>query len=183
MKLGLHCLRSVMLVLLFVLTVPKSAQAQEGKMTTPRDTLIAAARQIMASTRFCALITLDKSGLPRARAMDPFSPEEDMTVWLGTNRRTRKVQEIKNDGRVTLFYLDPDGKGYVSLYGTARLVDDSQEKARRWKTEWSRFYPDKEKSYMLIEVKTSKLEVVNYERGVIGDPNTWEPPSVEFTKK
>jgi hypothetical protein len=110
MKSGLYSLRSMVLVLLFVLTVPRGVRAQEGETTPPRDTLIAAARQVMESARFCALITLDKSGHPRARAMDPFSPEEDMTVWLGTNRRTRKVQDIKNDSRVTLFYLDPEGK-------------------------------------------------------------------------
>jgi general stress protein 26 len=183
MKSGLHCVRLMVLALMFVLTVPRGLRAQEGETTPPRDTLITAARQIMESAHFCALITLDKSGHPRARAMDPFSPEEDMTVWLGTNRRTRKVQDIKNDSRVTLFYLDPDGKGYVSLYGTARVVDDPQETARRWKTEWSRFYPDKDKSYILIEVTPSKLEVVNYERGVTGGPNTWMPPSVEFTKR
>jgi general stress protein 26 len=183
MKSGLCSLRPMVLALLFVLTVPRCVCAQEGEATPTRDTLIAAARQIMESAHFCALITLDKSGHPRARAMDPFSPEDDMTVWLGTNRRTRKVQDIKNDERVTLFYLDPNAKGYVSVYGTARVVDDSQETARRWKTEWSRFYPDKEKSYILIEVTPSKLEVVNYERRVTGDPSTWKPPSVEFTRR
>jgi general stress protein 26 len=183
MKSGLYSLRPMVLALVCVLTLPRSVRAQDGETAPPRDTLIAAARQIMESAHFCALITLDKSGHPRARAMDPFSPEDDMTVWLGTNRRTRKVQDIKNDERVTLFYLDPNAKGYVSLYGTARVVDDPQETARRCKTEWSRFYPDKEQSYILIEVKPSRLEVVNYERGVIGDPTTWKPPSIEFTRK
>jgi general stress protein 26 len=183
MKPRLYILKSTVLALVCALTLPNGVRSQVGGTKPTRDTLISAARQIMESAHFCALITLDKSGHPRARAMDPFSPEEDMTVWLGTNRKTRKVQEIKNDSRVTLFYLDPNAKGYVSLYGTARLVDDPQETARRWKPEWSRFYPDREKSYVLIQVTPSRLEVVNYERGVTGDPNTWKPPSVEFTKK
>lgn len=186
MKSEWHVVRSVLLMLslLWILSLPGSVCAQESEtVSTPRDTLIAAARQIMESAHLCALVTLDESGQPRARAMDPFSPEDDMTVWLGTNRKTRKVQDIKNDSRVTLFYLDPNGKGYVSLYGTARVVEDPEEIARRWKAEWSQYYPDREKSYILIEVTPSRLEVVNYSRGVAGDPETWKPPSVTFTRK
>jgi general stress protein 26 len=112
--------------------------------------------------------------------MDPFPPDEDMVVWFGTDRRTRKVQEIADDPRVTLYYPAPDADGYVSIYGTARLVDDPIEKARRWKEEWGRFYPDRESTYLLIAVTPESMEVVSYSRGMFGDPDTWTPSSVEF---
>lgn len=145
-----------------------------------RDSLLAAAREIIAATRFNALITLDESGQPRVRTMDPFPPDENMVVWFGTNRRTRKVAEIANDPRVTLYYPSPEADGYVSIHGTARLVDDPAEKARRWKEEWTQFYPDREASYLLIEVVPARIEVVSYRRGIVGDPDTWTPASIEF---
>ena len=156
-------------------------QAQDvAEPVSSRDTLIAAAREIMTATRFNALITLDQSGQPRVRTMDPFPPDENMVVWFGTNRRSRKVEEIANDPRVTLYYPSPEADGYVSVYGTARLVDDPAEKASRWKEEWTQFYPDRETNYLLIEVVPTRIEVVSYRRGIYGDPESWKPASIEF---
>ena len=53
--------------------------------------LVEAAKEIMTAAGTCALITLDDEGVPRVRAMDPFAPEEDLTVWFGTNSKSRKV--------------------------------------------------------------------------------------------
>lgn len=167
-------------VALTLLMLFSCAWGQEKSVETPRDTLIAAARETMAKARSCVLITLDASGHPRARAMDPFPPEENMVVWMGTTRATRKVEEIRKNPRVTLYYAHPEGAGYVSLYGKARLVDDPKEKAKWWKEEWSRFYPDKEASFILIAVTPERMEIVDYSRGLTGDPKTWTPPSVEF---
>jgi general stress protein 26 len=135
---------------------------------------------MMDAARYCALITLDASGHPRVRAMEPFPPEEDMAVWMATNRNSRKAQEIKNDPRVTLYYAHPQGAGYVTILGTAQLVDDPEEKAHRWKEEWASYYPEGRASYILITVKPSRLEVLDYSKGIVGDPATWTPLSVTF---
>lgn len=171
----------LILVFFSIVKGPGSVLAQEKQMVTPeRDTLIAVAREMMGSVRYCALITVDHKGHPQARAMDPFPPEEGMVIWLATNPKSRKVREIRNDPRVCLYYSDPGGAGYVTIAGIARLVDDPDEKARRWKEEWQEFYQDREKSYLLIEVTPEKLEIVNYKHDIIGDPDTWRVPSVEF---
>jgi general stress protein 26 len=155
-------------------------QSQETKPLS-EEQLIVTAREIMATARYCALITLDSSGRPQARTLDPFPPDENMVVWLGTNPRTRKVAEIRRDPRVTLYYFDPEGQAYVTISGIARLVNDPKEKAKRWKDEWKDFYPDRAKDYLLIVVKPEKLEVVNVTKGIVGDPKTWKPPTVNFT--
>lgn len=110
--------------------------------------------------------------------MDPFPPEKDMTVWLATNHRSRKVEQIRADNRVTLYYFDAAGLGTVTLMGTARLVDDSVEKARRWKPGWEAFYPDRDSSYLLIEVRPARMEMVSVKHGLMGDPATWTPDGV-----
>ncbi len=164
------------LAVLFALgtALPDALPAQ----TPPsRDDVLTAARAIMEEARFCGLVTLDAQGAPRVRTMDPFPPGDDMTVWLGTNRQSRKVAEIQGDGRVALYYAAPDESGYVSLLGRARLVDDESEKAARWKPEWEAFYPDRAADYLLIEVVPERIEVVDYGRGLVGAPGTWEPPS------
>lgn len=145
-----------------------------------RDELIAEARQIMTTMRYCALITIDASGRAQARTMDAFAPDENMIVWFGTNPLSRKVAEIRRHPRVTLYYFDRESQAYVTLHGMARLVNEANEKSRRFKDDWKTFYPDREKSYLLIEVRPLKLEVVNVKKGVVGDPKTWRPPTVIF---
>lgn len=163
---------------------PGSVLAQEKQMVTPvRDTLIAVAREYMQAARYCALITVDSTGQPHVRTMDPFPPDESMIVWFGTNRRSRKLQEIRNHPRVTLYYSDDKGVGYVAIMGTASLVDDPKEKAGRWKGEWEEFYKDQKESYLLFQVIPGKFEIVNYKHGILGDPGTWRTPAVEFNEK
>jgi len=145
-----------------------------------RDTLIATAREIMGAARYCALITLDSKGRAHARTMDPFPPDEHMLVWFGTNPKSRKVAEIRRNNRVTLYYFDREGAAYVSISGVARLSNDPQEKARRWKDEWKVFYPDREKGYLLIAVTPQELEIVSEKKGIVGDAIKWAPPTVRF---
>ena len=166
-------------ILLFI-SFSGLGQISEQGSDSADQALIEAAKEIMNSAGTCALITLDDEGAPRVRAMDPFSPEKDLTVWFGTNSRSRKVDQIKKDPRVTLYYLDKDASGYVIIHGLARLVNNSQEKEKRWKAEWEAFYPDKTKDYLLIEVSPSSIEILSPPRGIVGDPETWQPPVVNF---
>ena len=89
--------------------------------------VLEAARATMKAASNCFLITLDDSGQPQARLMAPFDPDPAMNVWLATNRKTRKVEQIRKNPRVTLAYHDAAGPGYVTLIGRARLVDDGVE--------------------------------------------------------
>jgi general stress protein 26 len=166
---------------LFLLFFTLPAFAQQPQFS--RDALISAAREIMTTTRYCALITTSCDVRAHARTMDAFAPESDMTVWLATNPRSRKVAEIRRNPRVTLYYFDRESAAYVTLYGIARLVNDKGEKARRWKDDWKTFYPDRDKSYLLIKVTPERLEVVNINKGVVGTSPTWQPLSVQFPRR
>ena len=148
-----------------------------------RQSLLATAREIMKTARYCALITLDSNGRPRARTMDPFPPDEQMIVWLGTNSKSRKVAEIRRNHRVTLYYFDRDAQAYVTISGLARIVSDPKEKAKHWKDEWKNFYPDRERGYLLIAVTPEKLEVISEKKGIIGNSVTWTPPAITFRNR
>ena len=140
--------------------------------------LISAAKEIMIASGTCALITLDDEGRPRVRAMDAFDPKTDLIVWFGTNSKSRKVNQIKNDPRVTLYYLDSNASGYVMIHGIAELVDNKDDKERYWKDEWKDFYPNKAETYLLIKVSPIWMEISSSPRGIIGDTVTWQPPKV-----
>ena len=144
---SLFCRRTLAraLVLIVAGAISPDILSQQKPRGFDRQTLVAYAREIMTNARYCALISVDSVGRARARTMDPFPADEDMVVWLGTNSRSRKVAEIRRHPRVTLYYFDRENQSYVTIYGTARLVNDPKEKAKRWKDEWKAFYPDREK--------------------------------------
>jgi general stress protein 26 len=166
----------------FVSLVRVSA-ADESRPTLDRAQLIAAAREIMVGQTYCGLITIDEKGLPQVRTMNPFPPEEDMTVWFATNTRSRKVKEIRHDPRVVLYYANHQtATGYVALAGRAVLVDDMQEILKRKRAYWDRSFPGL-KNLILIKVVPERLDVLNYAKGALGDELTWRTPSIELGAK
>jgi len=160
-----HATYYLIIFLLFSLTI--FAQ-DEMETNYNRDTLITTARIMMESARYCALITLDTTGHLDTRIMDPFSPDDDMVIWLGTNLNSRKVSQINNDSRVTLYYQAPNEAGYVVIKGQAYIVQDSLKKQTHWKKEWGRFYSEDKSNYTLIKVIPEKLEVIDYQHGIFG---------------
>lgn len=173
--------KTIYIIFPILLVLPfKSFSQNIEQKDSSGNKLIVAAREIMAAASTCALITLDEKDLPMVRVMDPFLPESDFTVWFGTNPKSRKVNQIKNNPKVTLYYLDSDGSGYVVINGIAQLIDDQKEKEKRWKVEWEAFYPNRPEGYLLIKVPPEWMEVLSYSHGIVGDPTTWQPPVVLF---
>lgn len=169
----------IILLNIFVL-ITGYIPAQDVGSVYQRDSLISAAREYILSARFCALVTIDSTGSPHVRTMDPFEPDENMVIWLGTNRNSRKVREIRNNPMVNLFYTQNKGFGYVSITGIAKLVDDKAKKSVLWKDVWENFYDQQRENYILIKVIPKKLELLNYKKGITGNKRTWKVPAVDF---
>lgn len=166
------------LTLLSLITANGFSQGTAGNLK-----LISAAKEIISSASTCALITLDKDGKPSVRAMETLPIDHNFIVWFGTNPKSRKVAQIKRDSRVTLYYLDSDASGYVTIHGTAEIINNNKAKKAHWKKEWDAFYPNKEKGYVLIKVTPKSMEVISNSRGVSGDSITWKVPEVVFENK
>ena len=158
-----------------------NAQERED-YSSNRDSVIAAAREIISHVTYCALITIDSSGTADIRTMNPFPPEEDMSVWMATKKGTRKYEEIKKNPKVTLYYANhASAEGYVSIKGKAYLTDDKDEIAKRKRAYWDQAFPDFSQ-LVLIKIVPQRLEVINYKRKVYNSSVDWHPPYVEFEK-
>lgn len=171
------------LVLLFLLVGlgPPSVFAQgTGDGGPSRDRVLGVARQIMLTARYGALVTLGEDQGPQARIVDPLPPGPDFVVYFATNPRSRKVQEIGRNSRVTLLYFDSQRLAYVTLVGRATEARGA-EKLSHHKPEWETFFPKaKPEAYTLYRILPSRLEVVSARDGLTGDPVTWRPEIVEM---
>lgn len=160
------------------------ALAQDKPQAAPDPaTVLTAAREVMGAQQYCGLITIDDTGRPHIRTMNPFPPDDGMVVWMATHADSRKVGEIRKDPRVALYYSDhAKAIGYVAITGKAELVDDMKEVLKRKRAYWDSAFPGL-KNIVLIKVVPERIDVVNYKHGLVGDQGTWRAPSIAMTSK
>lgn len=145
-----------------------------------RDTLISAAREIIRETTYCGLVTVDSTGQPQVRTMNPFPLGDDLTIWFATSRNSRKVKEIRNNPRVSVYFADHvNAKGYVSIAGTAEILDDKELLIKMKRGYWDGL-SDWQNIFVLIKIVPETLEVINYKHGLNNDPVTSKALSVVF---
>lgn len=164
----LICFLPLLIIPLFL-----SAQPQY-----PRDTLVAAALDIIKQTAFCGLVTVDSTGQPQIRTMNPFPMKDKIEIWFATSRTSRKAREIKNNPRVNVYWADHVyAIGYVNITGTAEVIDD-KDLLMKMKREYWEGIPNWKDIFVLIKITPITLEVINYKRGVNNDAMTFKAPWV-----
>lgn len=160
--------------------VPFYGFAQEEQHSFSRDSLISAAQEIIKANSFCALVTVDATGQSQVRTMNPFPLNDDFVIWFATSRKSRKVTEIKNDPRVSVYYADhSNAKGYVNINGNAEIIDDKDLLIKMKRAYWENI-PDWQNIFVLIKITPKTLDVINYARGINGKAGTNRSPSIIF---
>jgi general stress protein 26 len=142
----------------------------------------AAALEVMQAARYCARVTVEASGRPRARTVAPLPPipgDPPLAVWIATRPGTRKLDELRAEPRVVLYYFDAATREYATVSGRARLVEAEDEVRRRGAGLSRELYPAFPEDCVLIEVQPERVEVQG--RGLVPDPDTWRPAALELT--
>lgn len=85
------------------------------------------------------LVTQTPAGQLRARPMAIGDVLSDGTVWLVTQRQSAKLDEISVDHHVNLTMQS--STKFVSLSGTATIVDNRQKVAELWSEYWKIWFP------------------------------------------
>lgn len=165
--------------ILLVLTTATSTSLNAQSVIN-RDTMIIAAKEIIKGTSYCGLATVDAAGQPQMRTMNPFPVNDEFITWFATSRTSRKVKEIKNNPGVCVYYADhSSAKGYVSITGTAEVIDDKELLVKMKRDYWNGI-PNWETTFVLIKIVPKTMEVVNYKHGLSSDPNTFSAPKINF---
>jgi general stress protein 26 len=145
-----------------------------------RDTILVAAREIIKETTYCGLVTIDSTGQPQIRTMNPFPVGDDLVIWFATSRSSRKVGELKANPKVAVYFADHiTAKGYVDISGKAEVIDD-KELLIKMKREYWEGIPNWQDIFVLIKIVPERLEVINYKHGLNNDPKTLRAPLFDF---
>ena len=102
----------------------------------PEQRIIELARKIPISM----LTTVDGDGKLVSRPMSPLEIDDVGTLWFIAERDSRDVQEITVNPNVGVTLTS--GSSYVSLAGTAEIVDDSAKVHDLWNDAVEAWLPD-----------------------------------------
>lgn len=143
-----------------------------------RDTMLIAAREIIRETTYCGLVTIDSTGQPQVRTMNPFPANDELITWFATSRTSRKVREIKNNPKVCVYFANHlSAKGYVNIAGIAEVIDDKELLTKMKRDYWNGI-PNWRDIFVLIKIVPETIEVINYKHGLNNDPNTSGAPRI-----
>lgn len=165
---------------LLALTFSFFDSAVNGQSSANRDTIIIAAHEIINETTYCALVTVDSSGQPQIRTMNPFPVKDEFVIWFATSRTSRKVKEIKNNPKVCVYFADHlTAKGYANINGSASVIDDRELLIKMKRDYWDGIQ-DWQNRFVLIKIIPTSIEIINYKHGLNNDPNTLKAPMISF---
>lgn len=109
---------------------------------------------VMETTWEVCVTTIDENGFPATRAMDNLRNamrypklielfkrhSDDLRILLATNTSSTKVQHIKRNPAVCVYYCEPLRFHGVALNGKAEIVRDAELKHALWHDYWGRYY-------------------------------------------
>lgn len=139
--------------------------------------LLTVAKDAIISTSYCFLISISESGQPNARLMQPYEPDEELTIYLGTSPQSRKISEITSNPKVSLTYHSPRENAYVTMIGPAVIENDLQLRRKYWREDWRIFFPGGPDSddYTLIKFTPQRIELMNLARNICQHPYGLRP--------
>ena len=90
--------------------------------------------ELIHDIRFAMFTTRHSNGHLHSRPMTTQNSklDEDSSLWFFMSRAGEPVADIASQPIVNLVYADPDEDTYVSISGTAAVVEDMAKKQQLW---------------------------------------------------
>ena len=93
--------------------------------------------------RFAMFTSRHANGHLHARPMTTQNTkvDEDASLWFFMSRRGEPVADLALDSVVNVVYAEPADNSYVSISGTAAVVDDAGKKQQLWTKAAAAWFP------------------------------------------
>ena len=109
-------------------------------MQDTREESIKKLNDLIKDVKVAMLTTMDW-GVLRSRPMQTQEFEFDGELWFFTSTDTHKIDEIEKDRRVNASYASPASNTYVSVTGTAQIVQDKDKIEEMWNPIYKAWFP------------------------------------------
>ena len=113
--------------------------------------------ELIKDIRFAMFTTRHANGHLHSRPMTTQNTklDEDASLWFFMSRSDGPIADLTADPVVNLVYADPVEDSYVSVSGTAGVVDDLAKKKQLWSKTSQAWFPQgvTDPNLALVEVK------------------------------
>lgn len=98
---------------------------------------------LIKNIKFAMFTTRNSSGHMQARPMTTQNKQldEDDSLWFFMSRGSEPVTDLSVDPQVSVVYANPGNDSYVSVSGSARVVDDPAKKQQLWSPPNAAWFP------------------------------------------
>ncbi|MEW6261726.1 MAG: pyridoxamine 5'-phosphate oxidase family protein [Thermodesulfobacteriota bacterium] len=122
-----------------------------------------------------ALATITEDGQPWVRYVTPFA-DDNLTIWLSTFIRSRKVAQIRRNPEVHLttgVTALETAEAYLQIQGRAEILTDDQTKKAVWFDYLQNIFsgPD-DPNYCVCKITPYRIE---YKGMGLKPPEVWQP--------
>lgn len=113
---------------------------------------------LVSDIKFAMLTTVDADGELVSRPMAHQDVEADGDLWFFSSRDSRKVEHVKANPHVAVTLAS--SSTWVSINGSAEVVDDDQKAKDLWSTDMEAWFPQgpEDPSIVLIKVTGETAE-------------------------
>jgi len=130
---------------------------EQNKPIPPASEARAKLWELIKDIRFAMFTTRHSNGHLHSRPMTTQNRgiDEDSSLWFFMSRANGPVDDVCKDPSVSVVYADPGKDSYVSVSGTAALVEDSALKEKFWSKMNDAWFPrgPTDPDVALVEVK------------------------------
>ncbi len=115
--------------------------------------------ELIRDVKIALLVTSADEGL-RGQPMAAMNKDFDGELWFASRRDAPKLDEIKDDSHVLLAYSEPKDQNYVSVSGTARVLQDTAKVKELWSEPMRVWFPegpeDPGRALICVSVKSAE---------------------------
>jgi len=137
------------------------------------EVLLAGAAKTIGNARYCWLVTTAEDGgaNPRPMGRVPLDADEgEWTMRFITDRRSRKVADMRRADRVAIIFQQAPDDAFVTLIGKATLHESESEVGERCTDAYDAYFPGEadRANAIFVEVDIERIEL--WIRGVTAEP-------------
>lgn len=127
---------------------------------TTREEAIKIIASIIKDVKFAMLTTTSDEGHLHARPMTTQQKEYDGDLWFIGAKDTEATHDMKARPQVNVSFSNPGKGSYLSLNGTAELVDDRSKLDELWSDIYKIYFPEgkEDPNIQLIKVNANGAE-------------------------
>lgn len=102
---------------------------------------IARGLELIEKSKIAMLGTNGEHGFPNIKAMLNLKHEGISRFWFSTNTSSRRVQQLQEDSRACVYFVDENEFKGLMLVGVVEILQDIESRKMLWNDGYERYYP------------------------------------------